>query len=53
MSRVNLLRMHGLSIDCEYDRALKRGTVAIIDPLAENYIANMYHVSETLARYLR
>ena len=29
------------------------GTVAIIDPLAENYIANMYHVSETLARYLR
>jgi len=23
MSRVNLLRMHGLSIDCEYDRALK------------------------------
>ncbi|NIA11139.1 MAG: zinc ABC transporter solute-binding protein [Nitrospiraceae bacterium] len=29
------------------------GTVVVIDPLAENYITNMYHVSETLARYMR
>ncbi|MEA1943960.1 MAG: zinc ABC transporter substrate-binding protein [Euryarchaeota archaeon] len=29
------------------------GTVVFIDPLAENYITNMYRISGTLARYMR